>query len=80
MLEKYIKKLENEKKRLKNIKDMAKHYHINSLRSAYMICNEYIEDITKTSYVPVTNIEFHLKCCKNLRKQIKFDYENGGDL
>lgn len=78
MLEKYVKKLENEKKRLKDIKDMAKHYHINSLRNAYIRCNEYIEDITRTGYVPVTNIDFYLKCCKNLRKQIKFDYENGG--
>ena len=79
MLEKYIKKLENmEKKKIIEIRKITPSYLINSLRDCYYDNKFILEDINKYGLENVTRIDDHLKICRNIIKQIKFEYENGG--
>lgn len=78
MLEKYIKKLENMDKKLIEIRKITPSYLINSLRDYYYDNKFILEDINKYGLENVTRIDDHLKMCRNIIKQIKFEYENGG--
>ena len=76
--EKYIKKLENMDKKLIEIRKITPSYLLNSLRDCYIDNKFILEDINKYGLENVTRINNHLKICRNIIKQIKFEYENGG--
>ena len=78
LLEKYIKKLENMDKKLIEIREITPSYLLNSLRECYQDNKFILEDINKYGLENVTKINDHLKMCRNIIKQIKFEYENGG--
>ena len=78
LVEKYIKKLENMDKKLIEIRKITPSYLINSLREYYQNNKFILEDINKYGLENVTKIDNHLKMCRNIIKQIKFEYENGG--
>ena len=78
LLEKYIKKLENMDKKLIEIRKITPSYLLNSLRECYQDNKFILEDINKYGLENVTKINNHLKICRNIIKQIKFEYENGG--
>lgn len=78
MLEKYIKKLENMDKKLIEIRKITPSYLVNSLRDYYQNNKFILENINKHGLENVTKIDDHLKMCRNIIKQIKFEYENGG--
>lgn len=78
LLEKYIKKLENMDKKIREIREITPSYLLNSLRDCYIDNKFILEDINKYGLENVTRINNHLKICRNIIKQIKFEYENGG--
>ena len=78
LLEKYVKKLENMDKKLIEIRKITPSYLINSLREYYQNNKFILEDINKYGLENVTRIDNHLKGCRNIIRQIKFEYENGG--
>ena len=80
LLEKYVKKLENMDKKLIEIRKITPSYLINSLRDYYQNNKFILESINKYGLENVTRIDDHLKMCRNIIKQIKFEYENGGFL
>ena len=78
LLEKYIKKLENMDKKIREIREITPSYLLNSLRDCYIDNKFILEDINKYGLENVTRINDHLKICRNIIKQIKFEHENGG--
>lgn len=78
LLEKYIKKLENMDKKIREIREITPSYLLNSLREYYQDNKFILEDVNKYGLENVTKIDNHLKMCRNIIKQIKFEYENGG--
>ena len=78
LLEKYIKKLENMDKKIREIREITPSYLLNSLREYYQDNKFILEDINKYGIENVTKIDNHLKMCRNIIKQIKFEHENGG--